>query len=89
MNDFSKKLAADNLENWPDFAPPIYNVWKQQDKSNKVDHFGNSEPRWLENLLYLYTDPDSPRLRSIVRDGLALCALLLIAELPLPESLKI
>lgn len=56
-DDFSKKLTDDNLEKWPDFAPPIYNVWKQQDKSNKVDHFGNSEPRWLENLLYLYTDP--------------------------------
>jgi len=39
------------------FTPPIYNVWKLQTKTNKVDHFGNSEPTWLENLLYLYTNP--------------------------------
>ncbi len=39
------------------FTPPIYNVWKLQKKSNKVSHFGNSEQQWLENLLYLYTEP--------------------------------
>ncbi len=40
-----------------DFDPPIYNVWKQQEKSNEVGHFGNSEARWVDNLLYLYTAP--------------------------------
>lgn len=55
--EFIKMSEVDNLINSPDFDPPIYNVWKQQNKSNKVDHFGNSEPRWLENLLYLYTNP--------------------------------
>jgi len=40
-----------------DFDPPLYNVWKQQGKSNGVGHFGNTEVRWLDNLLYLYTDP--------------------------------
>ena len=40
-----------------DFAPPIYNVWKQQTKTNGSNHFGNSEVRWLDNLLYLYTQP--------------------------------
>ena len=55
--DFGEKLVSDNSPFSPDFDPPIYNVWKQQSKSNKVDHFGNSEPRWLENLLYLYTNP--------------------------------
>lgn len=40
-----------------DFTPPIYNVWKRQTKSSKVSHFGNSEQQWLENLLYLYTEP--------------------------------
>lgn len=39
------------------FDPPIYNVWKQQVKTNAVSHFGNSEARWVENLLYLYTEP--------------------------------
>jgi hypothetical protein len=40
-----------------DFTPPIYNIWKKQEKSNAVGHFGNSEQQWLENLLYLYTQP--------------------------------
>ena len=39
------------------FTPPIYNVWKKQTKTNAVSHFGNSEVEWLENLLYLYTNP--------------------------------
>ena len=39
------------------FKPPIYNIWKQQDRSEQVSHFGNSEITWLDNLLYLYTNP--------------------------------
>ena len=39
------------------FKPPIYNVWKQQDKTSGSSHFGNSEVRWVDNLLYLYTKP--------------------------------
>jgi hypothetical protein len=39
------------------YHPPIYNVWKQQDRSDQVSHFGNSEIDWLDNLLYLYTKP--------------------------------
>jgi transposase len=57
MNDFEENSVSEESSKWHDFIPPIYNVWKQQDKSNKVDHFGNSEPRWLENLLHLYTQP--------------------------------
>jgi DNA methylase len=46
------------FQDWiADGGVPLYNVWKQQDKSAGVSHFGNSEPRWLENLLYLYTAP--------------------------------
>ncbi len=49
---------ADGLSVIPsNFDPPIYNVWKQQTKTNAVSHFGNSEARWVENLLYLYTEP--------------------------------
>ena len=56
---FSETLAA-KLSEFPfGFEPPIYNVWKQQTKSNAVSHFGNSETRWVENLLYLYTNPAS------------------------------
>ena len=54
--DFAKTDQND-ANHEADFAPPIYNVWKQQSKSNAVGHFGNSEVRWLDNLLYLYTDP--------------------------------
>ena len=54
-NQLKSHQAA--AEHAADFEPPIYNVWKQQTKSNKVSHFGNSEVRWLDNLLYLYTKP--------------------------------
>jgi len=50
----SYKPAASHLT---DFDPPLYNVWKQQTKSSGSNHFGNSEPRWVDNLLYLYTKP--------------------------------
>jgi hypothetical protein len=39
------------------FKPPLYNVWKQQERSSGPSHFGNSEITWLDNLLYLYTKP--------------------------------
>jgi DNA-binding XRE family transcriptional regulator len=54
--DFSKTCLEKVLEFPAGFEPPIYNVWKQQTKSNAVSHFGNSETRWVENLLYLYTN---------------------------------
>lgn len=50
----SGKSAAEHAT---DFEVPIYNVWKQQTKSEGVSHFGNSETRWVDNLLYLYTKP--------------------------------
>ena len=56
-DDFRKMSEADNFLNSPDFEVPIYNVWKQQTKTAGVNHFGNSEVRWLDNLLYLYTNP--------------------------------
>ncbi len=40
-----------------DFEIPLYNVWKQQEKTAGAGHFGNSEVRWVDNLLYLYTRP--------------------------------
>jgi transcriptional regulator with XRE-family HTH domain len=39
-----------------DFEAPIYNIWKQQNKTEGSKHFGNSEVRWVDNLLYLYTN---------------------------------
>jgi DNA-binding XRE family transcriptional regulator len=55
--EFLETSEGEELRNWHGFEPPIYNIWKQQNKSNAVSHFGNSEPRWVENLLYLYTQP--------------------------------
>jgi hypothetical protein len=52
-----QKLDKANAEHATDFDLPIYNVWKQQSKSEGSSHFGNSEVRWVDNLLYLYTQP--------------------------------
>jgi DNA modification methylase len=46
-----------NADHSADFAVPIYNVWKQQNKSEASEHFGNSEVAWVDRLLYLYTQP--------------------------------
>tara|TARA_Y100000310_G_C20633718_1_gene790056 strand:- start:482 stop:1810 length:1329 start_codon:yes stop_codon:yes gene_type:complete len=55
--DAIEKANRDNASHAEDFEVPIYNVWKQQTKSVGSSHFGNSESTWVDNLLYLYTDP--------------------------------
>ena len=40
-----------------DYTPALYNVWKRQTKSAGVEHFGNSEPEWVDRLIYRYTKP--------------------------------
>jgi predicted DNA-binding protein YlxM (UPF0122 family) len=50
----SDKAAASHLT---DFDLPLYNVWRQREKTPGSTHFGNSEVRWVDNLLYLYTRP--------------------------------
>lgn len=59
MADLPKlgKLQQSAADHATDFDVPIYNVWKQQTKSEGSSHFGNSEVRWVDNLLYLYTKP--------------------------------
>ena len=53
--DKPSQAAADHAT---DFDIPIYNIWKRQDRTpGYSDHFGYSEIRWLDNLLYLYTKP--------------------------------
>jgi hypothetical protein len=52
--DKTQQAAAEHAT---DFEPLIYNIWKQQEKTKGSEHFGNSEVRWLDNLLYLYTKP--------------------------------
>ena len=50
----AQTLATYAEEGW---TPPIYNVWKKQTKTEGVNHFGNSEVSFVDNLLYLYTQP--------------------------------
>jgi DNA modification methylase len=40
-----------------DFTPQLYNVWTTSALTNGTKHFGNSEQRWVDNLLYHYTKP--------------------------------
>ena len=54
VSNFGKSLdfTRDN-----EFQPPLYNLWTFAKKTNGVSHFGNSEQRIVDNLLYLYTEP--------------------------------
>ncbi len=49
LSDFADFDEQDGLR-------PIYNVWTFGKKSDEVSHFGNSEARILDRLIYLYTD---------------------------------
>ena len=40
-----------------DWKPPIYNIWSFAKKTNQTEHFGNTEQRIVENLLWAYTQP--------------------------------
>jgi len=53
--DLEKSVKVNFFEEG--WTPPIYNVWTFAKKTNDVKHFGNSEQRILDNLLYLYTNP--------------------------------
>jgi biotin operon repressor len=48
-------VKANHLDEY--YKPPIYNIWKQQHRSQGITHPGNSEEAWLDHLLYLYTQP--------------------------------
>jgi len=51
----SDKTQQNAANHETDFELPLYNIWKQQEKTSGSSHFGNSEVRWVDNLLYLYT----------------------------------
>ncbi len=53
----SDKPLISLAEHAADFEVPLYNVWKQQEKTAGASHFGNTEIRFVDNLLYLYTKP--------------------------------
>lgn len=50
----SEKLLAEF--NDADWKPPLFDLWNQARNTNH-EHFGNSPQEFVENLLYLYTDP--------------------------------
>jgi hypothetical protein len=54
QNRTNQTLSSFLDEEW---QPPLYNIWSFAKKTNDVSHFGNSEQRIVENLLYLYTQP--------------------------------
>jgi ParB-like chromosome segregation protein Spo0J len=61
IEDEEKRLDAIEHQNRSlaehriDFEWPLYTVWRQQEKTPGSSHYGNSEVRWVDNLLYRYT----------------------------------
>lgn len=51
------RLNREQAEHKFEFSIPLYNVWKQQEKTPGINHPGNTEVRFVDNLLYLYTNP--------------------------------
>ena len=52
-NQKAKTLA----DHTADFDPPLYNVWKRQEKTPGSSHPGNTDASFVDNLLYLYSKP--------------------------------
>lgn len=55
-NDSWRKLPKVGFSE-DQWSTPLYSVWSFAKKSNEVSHFGNSEQRIVDNLVYLYTEP--------------------------------
>jgi hypothetical protein len=54
-----EKEANESIANFEDedFEIPLYDIWNYASKSNEVEHYGNTEARIVENLLYTFTEP--------------------------------
>lgn len=59
IQELSQKVPGNQMGQFAenDWQPPLYNIWRFNGKTNDVSHFGNTEQRIVENLLYLYTEP--------------------------------
>jgi len=66
--ELAKKFISKVLENQTgksallanhlmDFEAPQKNIWNQHDKTPHGKFPGSTEPRWVDNLLYFYTQP--------------------------------
>ncbi len=51
------KLAKLSEYSEDDWAPPLFDIWNAAKNSNEVKHFGNTPVEFVDNLLYLYTNP--------------------------------
>ena len=49
LANFAETFDDENGETQPGFETPIYNIWKKQNKTPGVKHFGNSEVPWVHN----------------------------------------
>jgi hypothetical protein len=52
-----EKLHKPAAEHEVDFAIPQKNIWNQHDTTPHLNFPGSTEPRWVDNLLYFYTQP--------------------------------
>jgi transposase-like protein len=52
-----EKNRKSDAEHATDFIIPQKNVWTEHDKTPHLDFPGSTEPRWVDNLLYFYTQP--------------------------------
>jgi len=46
VSGFVENSITQESTNWQDFKPPIYNVWKKQEKTNTTSHFGKPCCPW-------------------------------------------
>jgi len=54
--NIGKETAKTAANHATDFEIPIYNIWKQQTKTEGSTHFGNSEVRWLDNAVNFFVN---------------------------------
>lgn len=55
--NLEKRLKVRALHEEDDWKPPFSDIWSFTSNSNTTTHFGNTDGRILDNLLYLYTEP--------------------------------
>jgi DNA modification methylase len=56
LETFPKSIKLSALYQ-DEFEPQLYDIWNFAKKTNEVEHFGNTEVRIVDNLLYTFTEP--------------------------------
>ena len=57
ISKITEKSGYTHDPDYTNFTAPIYDVWKLKESGNSVRHSGQSEVSFVDNLLYLYTEP--------------------------------